>query len=105
MTKEEVTETLRAHQVPSAAVRELTEVVEDVHMHERGMLQRLDHPELGSVVLPHSPLRFHGEERLELVASPGLGQHTSEILADWLDYDVTRVNELIKSGAISQQTV
>ncbi|HJM92628.1 MAG: CoA transferase [Alphaproteobacteria bacterium] len=81
-------------------MRELTEVVEDVHMHQRGMLHRMDHPELGSVILPHSPLRFHGEERIELVASPGLGQHTREVLADWLDNDATRVDELIKSGAI-----
>jgi formyl-CoA transferase len=81
-------------------VRELPEVVEDVHMHERGMLHRIDHPELGPVILPHSPLRFHGEERLELTPSPGLGQHTSEVLADWLDYEPGRIDALVKLGAI-----
>ena len=103
LSKAEITETLRAHQVPAAAVRDLTEVVEDVHMHERGMLHHLEHPELGPVTLPHSPLRFHGEERLALIPSPDLGQHTREVLADWLDYDASRVDELIKSGAIGAQ--
>ncbi len=103
--KGEITETLRAHQVPSAAVRELPEVVEDVHMHERGMLHRLEHPELGSVVMPHSPLRFHGEARVELVPSPELGQHSREVLTDWLDYDASQVDELIGSGAIGERVI
>ncbi len=102
LTKDEVTEILRAHQVPSAAVRELPEVVEDAHMHGRGMLHRMEHPELGSVVLPHSPLRFHGEERVELAPSPDLGQHTREVLADWLDYDTRRIEDLIECGAIGE---
>jgi CoA:oxalate CoA-transferase len=99
-TKAEVAERLRAHHVPSAPVRDLNEVTEDAHMHARGMLHRVDHPVLGPVTLPHSPLRFHGEERVELIASPGLGQHSREVMADWLNYDATRADELIKSGAV-----
>ena len=102
--KQQIADALRVHHVPSAVVRELPEVVEDAHMHSRGMLHRMDHPELGPVVLPHSPLRFHGEERVELSASPGLAQHTGEVLADWLNYDAARVDALIESGAIAQNT-
>ena len=65
-------------------VRTLPEVQADEHMHERGMLQRVQHPELREVVLPHSPLRFHGEQRLPLTASPTLGEHTTEVLGSWL---------------------
>ena len=103
LPKGEIAETLRAHAVPGAAVRALPEVTEDAHMHERGMLHRLDHPELGAVVLPHSPLRFHGEARVALAPSPGLGQHSREVLADWLDYDRIRIDALIQSGAIGAQ--
>ncbi len=105
LSKDEVSERLRAHQVPGAAVRGLAEVIEDAHMHERGMLHRMDHPEFGPVVLPHSPLRFHGEERVELVPSPNLGQHSREVLADWLDLDPSRVDDLIRSGAVGEQPV
>ena len=102
LNKADIAEALRTHQVPSAAVRELPEVVEDAHMHARGMLHRIDHPELGPVILPHSPLRFHGEERVELVPSPALGQHSREVLADWLDYDPGRIDDLITSGAVGE---
>ena len=33
--------------VPCAPVRDLAEVVDDEHLHERGMLREIDHPELG----------------------------------------------------------
>jgi formyl-CoA transferase len=105
LSKGQVSERLRAHQIPGAAVRQLGEVIEDAHMHERGMLHRMDHPEFGPVVLPHSPLRFHGEERVALIPSPNLGQHSREVLADWLDYDEARVDDLIKSGAVGEQAV
>jgi formyl-CoA transferase len=50
------------HRVACAPVRDLTEVVNDPHLHERGMLQKQDHPELGPIVVQHSPLRYLGTE-------------------------------------------
>jgi CoA:oxalate CoA-transferase len=69
----------RQHRVPSAPVRDLREVMNDRHMHERGMLERIRHPELGDIVVPTSPLRFHGADKLETTPSPRLGQHNDEI--------------------------
>jgi CoA:oxalate CoA-transferase len=63
------------HHFPAAAVRDLMEASEDPHLHARGMLQRMDHPDLGNVVLPHSPLCFDGVERIPLRASPALGEY------------------------------
>ena len=37
----------------------------DPHMHERGMLERVDHPELGEIVVPSTPLRLHGTDKVE----------------------------------------
>src|SRR3546814_10061782 len=62
-TKEEIFQRLMKCRVPSAPVRDLSEVVDDPHMHERGMLEWVDHPEFGRIVLPNSPLRFHGTDR------------------------------------------
>ena len=42
----------------------------DPHMHGRGMLERIDHPELGNIVVPTSPLRLHGAERVHDGAQP-----------------------------------
>ena len=75
---------LRAHRVPCAPVRELAEVVADPHLHARGMLQELEHPELGTITVPHTPLRFDGEERMALEPAPALGEHNEAVLCGWL---------------------
>jgi crotonobetainyl-CoA:carnitine CoA-transferase CaiB-like acyl-CoA transferase len=86
--------------VPAAPVRDLTEVLADAHLHERGYLVELDHPEMGRVVLPRSPIRYGGSLLRELTASPGLGEHTEEVLFEWLGLAVDDVNELRAAGAL-----
>jgi hypothetical protein len=41
------------------AMQLTNEVMHDAHMHERGMLKWIDHDEIGHIVVPTSPLRFH----------------------------------------------
>ncbi len=72
----------------------------DAHMHERGMLQRVDHPSLGPVILPNSPLRLHGSDRVEPVASPLLGQHNMDVYGNWLGLGEEGVEALKRAGAI-----
>lgn len=55
-------------------------------MHERGALEWVDHPELGRIVVPATPLRLHGASPVPTLASPGLGQHNAEIYGEWLGY-------------------
>jgi CoA:oxalate CoA-transferase len=81
-------------------VRNAIEVMNDPHMHERGMLQRIDHPSLGPVILPNSPLRLHGSDRVEPVPSPLLGQHNIEVYGGWLGLGAEEVAALRRAGAI-----
>jgi CoA:oxalate CoA-transferase len=99
-TKAEVAATLKRFRVPCAPVRNAIEVMNDAHMHERGMLQHVNHPSLGDVILPNSPLRLHGADRTEAVASPFLGQHNQEIYGDWLGLGTDGVAGLQRDGAI-----
>ena len=84
LSKETVFDALRRHPVPAAPVLDLVEVMNDHHMHGRGMLHWVDCPEDGRVVLPSSPLRCDGEEHIKPVPSAGLGAHNAEIFGDWL---------------------
>jgi crotonobetainyl-CoA:carnitine CoA-transferase CaiB-like acyl-CoA transferase len=84
LDRDEVVARLRAARVPSAAVRGVREMVEDRHLHERGAIQRIDHPTLGDVVVPHSPLRFRGTPLAPLTPSPDLGAGNREVLREWL---------------------
>lgn len=93
-SKYEATQIFKENRIPAAPVRDLTEVTADPHMHERGMLHDIDHPEMGKIVLPSSPLRFAGSEPPALTAEPGIGEHTETVLADWLGLDKGTVDML-----------
>jgi CoA:oxalate CoA-transferase len=96
----EIVAAAKRYRIPVAAVRNAIEVMNDPHMHERGMLQRIDHPSLGPVILPNSPLRLHGSDRVEPVPSPLLGQHNVEVYGGWLGLGAEEVAALRRAGAI-----
>ena len=83
-TKSDLFELLIARRVPCAPVRTLVEVVNDPHLHARGSLQRIEHPEYGSIVVPASPLRFGGSDPQPYKPSAALGADTRDILAERL---------------------
>jgi CoA:oxalate CoA-transferase len=72
----------------------------DPHMHERGMLECIDHDEIGRIVIPTSPLRFHGADKVATTPSPKLGQHNGEIYGGWLGLSQEEVADLRRSGII-----
>ncbi|MCA0240655.1 MAG: CoA transferase [Proteobacteria bacterium] len=97
--KAELFELLIRHRVPCAPVRTVTEVIDDPHLHARGSLQWIDHPEYGRIVVPSSPVRFQHEERVPYEPSAPLGQDTEAILAQRLHLDAAAV-ERLREGAI-----
>jgi CoA:oxalate CoA-transferase len=98
--KDEIFARTKQHRVPSAPVRDLLEVMNDRHMHERGMLERIDHPELGDIVVPTSPLRFHGADRVATTPSPRIGQHNDEVYGGWLGLSAEEIAALRREGVI-----
>lgn len=88
------------NRVPCAPVRELNEVVNDPHMHERGALQRVQHPDLGEVVLPAGTMHFADAPRPALTPSRAVGADTAAVLHDWLGLSVDDIERLSSSGAI-----
>lgn len=101
-TKAEAGKIFARHKVPAAPVRDLIEVTNDKHMHERGMLQWIDHPQFGRIVVPNSPLRFHGIDPLPSTPSPRLGQHNHEILAEMLNLSAEEIASLEAEGTIGK---
>lgn len=99
-TKAEAFAILRRHRVPSSPVRDLAEVMHDPHMHQRGMLERIDHPDLGEIVVPTSPLRFHGADKVETVPSPRIGQHNGDVYGEWLGLSAEEIEALRRDGVI-----
>jgi CoA:oxalate CoA-transferase len=55
----------KRHRIPLAPVRDVDEVMRDRHMHERGMLEWIEHDEIGHIVVPTTPLRIHGADPVD----------------------------------------
>ncbi|MBS1881401.1 MAG: CoA transferase [Actinobacteria bacterium] len=96
----ELCEHLRSHGVPCAPVKDLDEVVADPHLHARGMLQEIEHPQMGPITAFSSPLRYGEAPAPALRPSPLLGQHNREVLCGWLGVDEERYAELEAAGAL-----
>jgi CoA:oxalate CoA-transferase len=90
----------KASRIPCAPVRTAPEIMHDPHMHERGMLEMIDHPELGPVVLPNSPLRLHGLPKAPSRPSPRIGAHNAEIYGTWLGLSPEEIATLREQGVI-----
>jgi CoA:oxalate CoA-transferase len=96
----EVVAAAKQHKIPVAPVRNAVEVMHDPHMHQRGMLQRIEHPSLGSIIVPNSPLRLHGADQVPAIPSPSLGQHNRDIYGGWLGLGSKEIEQLRQDGVI-----
>jgi formyl-CoA transferase len=99
--RDEVARLMLAAKVPCAPVRDLSEVMVDENMHARGNLQWIEHPELGRVVLMHSPLVFEGTQRRPIEPSLPMGSRNEAVYGDWLGYSTAELAALRAEGVIS----
>jgi CoA:oxalate CoA-transferase len=100
LTKAEAAEQSRRFRIPISPVRDVSEVMHDPHMHGRGMLEWVDHPDLGRVVLPTTPIRLHETEIAATEPSPRIGQHNADIFCDWLGLSNDELAVLRQDGVI-----
>jgi CoA:oxalate CoA-transferase len=98
--KQDVAKRMLDAGVPCAPVRGLGEVMVDENMHARGSLQWVEHPDLGRVVLPHSPMRYEGSEMVKLEPSSQLGADGDAVYGDWLGRSAAELAELRAQSVI-----
>lgn len=97
----DIVDALRAAGVPVAKVQSSRDLVEDdAHLRMNGVWQRVDHPEVGPILLNSPPFKIDGE-RVELDRPPLLGEHTHEVLTRFLKLTPERVAELDAAGALT----
>jgi crotonobetainyl-CoA:carnitine CoA-transferase CaiB-like acyl-CoA transferase len=99
-TNAEWLETLDRYDIPNAPVNDIEAVFKDPQVRARGMIQTYDHPTLGEIRYPPSPMKFSNWEGPGLPA-PMLGEHTVEVLGARLGIDEEQVDELARQGLVS----
>jgi crotonobetainyl-CoA:carnitine CoA-transferase CaiB-like acyl-CoA transferase len=95
----EWTAALTAAGVPCAPVNDVAAALGDEQAAARGAVVAYEHPALGEVRMPATPLRFRGVEP-PLERGPFLGEHTAELLTSLCGYSDERVAALAEQGVI-----
>lgn len=77
-TKKEAMEILCSHKVVAGAVLGVKDIMESPDMYESGFLNKVQHPDLGEVIIQNSPYHL-SDTHVELTPAPALGQHNEDV--------------------------
>ncbi len=99
-TKADWLAALEAAKVPCGPINDLAEVFADPHVQHRGMVHTWQHPLASRVDLVASPMKLSATPVRNDRPPPLLGEHTEEVLAEWLGADAARVAQLRAAGAV-----
>ena len=98
-TKDEVMHVIAGAGVPCGAVKTTLELMHDPDLHARGMMQTIDHPVRGPVIVPGWPVRM-SDTKVALKPSPVLGGDCEAIYGEWLGCTPDEVKEMKKAKVI-----
>ena len=85
--------------IPAGAVLDTDELNKDVTFEQRGIMQTMIHPVHRPFKMPAWPVRVDGKAT-RVKSSPMLGEHTDQVLSDWLGLNAPAVAELKSEGVV-----
>ncbi len=88
-------------EVPCAPVRALDEVLATPQVAARGMVAKLTDAAGRVVPVVASPIHADGNVVYSKKAPPELGEHTTEVLEQWLGYDAARIKQLRQRAIVA----
>lgn len=81
-------------------VNDIAGVARDPQVTHRGMIATIDHKSEGTWRVANTPFKFSEEDTGPTGPSPGLGEHTQEVLEDLLKVSIEELGRLRSAGAI-----
>ena len=100
--RKEILAILESHNVVAAGVNDARDVTEDPHFSERTLVDLTGSDLLGKVKMPGPILHVSSYSGPEYAGVPEIGQHTKEVLQDFLGFGDARIQSLAQSGVISR---
>ena len=98
-TKYEAMEILNQFSIPCGPILSMKEIAEDEGLRESGTVVEVDHPTRGKYLTVGNPIKL-SDSSTEVVRSPLLGEHTSEVLQE-LGYTPEDIDALAKHHIVS----
>ncbi len=97
---EEWQEILDQAGVPNGPINTIDKVIEDPQVKAREMILEMDHPTAGKLKVPGIPVKLSDTPGKIRCAAPTLGQHTEEILKEYLGYNDDEIENLRKTKVL-----
>ena len=101
-TFEEWEETLLGSGVPFGALNNIAQVVDHPQVKARGSLIDVDHPKIGPIKIVGPVAKLSETPATIRTTSPSLGEHTAEVLRDFLGLSADAIAALRVDGVISK---
>jgi formyl-CoA transferase len=101
LDKFEVMEILNAKDIPCGPILSMKELAEDPSLRATGTVVEVEHPVRGTYLSVGNPIKL-SDSPTEVRRSPLLGEHTDEILRDFLQFDDQTIARLQESGALGE---
>ena len=101
-TFEEWEETLLGSGVPFGALNNIAQVVDHPQVKARGSLINVDHPKIGPIKIVGPVAKLSETPATIRTTSPSLGEHTAEVLRDFLGLSSDAIAALRVDGVISK---
>ena len=99
-TAEEAEALLASHGVPAGKVQRSGDLTHDPQYLHRGFYHHHEHTEVGEVPYAGHQYRIRGHQHGPRFAAPCLGEHTFEVLTEFLELTEDEVADIAASGAL-----
>ena len=86
--------------VPTGPINDIEEVLTNAHSQERGLVKTVDNSQGEPVPMVANPVEFAATPVCYDRAPPLLGEHTEEVLQEWLGYSAERIDALREDAVI-----
>ncbi|RHZ53605.1 hypothetical protein CDV55_103479 [Aspergillus turcosus] len=86
--------------LPYAKVNDLKDTVEHEHVLARGMIKEYQHPACGPLKLISSPVKYSRTQPSIRTPPPLLGEHTDEVLSDYLGLGQAEIQRLKDANVV-----
>lgn len=97
---EDVLATIGNAGVPCTKVATIDEVVENPQLRHRNQIVEVEHPVAGKVSTAGVTMKLSDTPLTIRRPPPTLGQHTAEILGDWLEMSEMQISELMNEAVV-----
>ena len=86
--------------IPCGKIQSVGEICEDPQIIARDMVVTVEHPKAGAVRVTGVPVKLSDTSGAVTFPPPLLGEHTGQVLTEWLHMSAADVERLRQAGAL-----